>query len=161
MSDFFDWSSEELDSIYDESFGSSDDDDYGFPTYTKQEIEAIRQIGEDVERRRGTYEFYVEWMEETCYDFEKLRYVDDREKKLLEPHLDKLKKFCKERLDELERIEKMKCGAYLYFIWLLKKNNLNLRKTVSMQPYIYESYMGLINRTHKRLMKESEMKNKM
>ena len=116
-----------------------------------------------VDKQRGTYEFYVEWMEETCYDIDQLivtaRY-DEEEKKLLEPHFDKLKKLCDERLDEIERIEKMKCGAYVYFIELLKINKLDLLKTIHIEPYIYESFAGLIKRTHKRLLEEEEKKNK-
>jgi hypothetical protein len=114
---------------------------------------------EDLNKRRGTYEFYVEWMEETCYDFELLIILtlyDEKDKRMIEPHLDKLKIFCDEQLDKLERIENIKRGAYSYFIELLKLNNLDLPKTVEIEPYIYRSFMGLIKRTHKRLIEENK-----
>lgn len=114
---------------------------------------------EDLNKRRGTYEFYAEWMEESCYDFELLiiaTHYDEKTKKLIEPHLDKLKIFCDEQLDKLERIENTKRGAYSYFIELLKLNNLDLPKTIDIEPYIYKSFAGLIKRTHKRLVEESK-----
>jgi hypothetical protein len=124
---------------------------------------AIAYRKEQANEQRGTYESYVKLMEETCYHFDLLitrASRDEKEKKLLEPHFDKLKKLCDERLDEIERIEKMKCGAYVYFIELLKINKLDLLKTIHIEPYIYESFEGLIERTHKRLLEEEEKKNK-
>lgn len=124
------------------------------PPYTKEEFD---KMVEELNKQYGTYDFYVEWMEDTCYDFDKLITIaqnNEKERELLEPHLDKLKILCEEELDKLERIENIKRGAYSYFIELLKLNKLDLDKTIDIEPYIYKSFMGLIKRTHKRLVED-------
>ena len=106
------------------------------------------------EHQTRTLDYYLGFLEGSRYDIAALIEAFDEE--ILAPFSADILKFYKERLDEYEKYEndEVHCG-YDYFIWLLKKNDLDLDKTVDKEPEIYYKYKGLIDRTHIRLKKEA------
>ena len=110
------------------------------------------------EHQTRSLDYYLGFLEGARYDIEALFEAFDDE--TLAPFSSDILKFYKERLDEYEKYEtnEIHCG-YDYFIWLLKKNNLDLYETIEQEPGIYYKYKGLIDRTSRRLRKKAGLKS--
>lgn len=106
------------------------------------------------EHQTRSLDYYLGFLEGARYDIGALFEAFDDE--TLAPFSNDIMKFYNERLDEYEKYEtnEIHCG-YDYFIWLLKKNNLDLDETTDQEPYIYYKYKGLIDRTSRRLRKKA------
>ena len=99
--------------------------------------------------------YYIGFLEGSRYDLPSL--IDTFGIDELKPHQPYLMKFYNERLNKYEKFENggTDCG-YDLFIWNLKRNNLDLDKTVTDSPYLFWLHKGLILRTHDRLLEEEK-----
>ena len=110
------------------------------------------------EHRTRSLDYYLGFLEGARYDIEAL--IEAFNEETIAPFSTDIMKFYKERLDEYEKYEneEVHCG-YDYFIWLLKKNELDLDQTIDDEPELYYEHKGLIDRTSRRMRKEAGLKS--